>query len=59
MSTPTHILIKLLKVKVKDRIMKREKKVTSHKEWHPERLSADFSAKNLADQKREMVYLKY
>ena len=51
-NTPRHILIKLTKIKVKQKILKagREKKQITYK-GTPIRLSSDFSAETLADQK--------
>ena len=51
-NTPRHILIKLTKIKNKEKILKagREKKQITYK-GTPIRLSSDFSAESLADQK--------
>ena len=51
-NTPRHILIKLTKIKDKEKILKaaREKKQITYKVT-PIRLSSDFSAETLADQK--------
>ena len=58
-NTPRHILIKLTKIKFKQKILKaaREKQKITYK-GIPVRLSADFSAETLQARRDGRIYLK-
>lgn len=59
-ATPRHIIIKMSKIKEKERILKaaREKQLVKYK-GSPIRLSADFSAEIGRPKESGTVYLKY
>ena len=58
-NTPRHILIRLTKIKDKERILKaaREKQQVTHK-GNPICLTADLSAETLQARRNDRIYLK-